>query len=78
MGNPSNWVSELRKVDFGLFEIFFEKSCIFGEKTKKKNLLILFASECPKTHPRHKLPLFLSHKPIKWVEMAKTRRTLSF
>ena len=50
---------------------FFEKSCIFGEKTKKKILLILFASECPKTHPRHELLLFLSYKPIQLVKMAK-------
>ena len=65
MGNPSNWVSELRKVDFGLFEIFFEKSCIFGEKTKKKFLLILFALECPETDMSHKLQLFLLYKLIK-------------
>ena len=51
--------------------IFFWKIIDFQAKTKKKFLLILFASECPETCPGHKFMLFLPHKPIQGVKMAK-------
>ena len=71
MGNPSNWIFELKKVDFGVFKKIFWKIIDFQAKTKKKILLILFASECPETCPGHKFMLFLPHKPIQRVKMAK-------
>ena len=66
MGNPSNWISELKYVDFGVFEIFFWKIIYFRWKNeKKKILLILFVPKRSKTDTRQNLLLFLPHKPIR-------------
>ena len=72
MVNPSNLIFELRNRDFGVFEIFFSKIIDLQGKNEKKNLLILFASECLKTCSGHKFILFLPHKPIQWDKMVKT------
>ena len=65
MGNPSNWISEPKKGDFSLFKKKFWKIMDFRWKPEKKNLLILFVPECPETHFRHNLKLFLPYTSIK-------------
>ena len=65
MGNPSNWISELKKVDFRIFQIFSENQGFFEKKRKKKVLLVLFVSEWTENRSRHTLQLFSSYKPIK-------------
>ena len=64
MGNPSDWISELKWEAFGVFEIFFWKIIDFRVKNEKKNFLIIFDSECPETDMSHKLLLFLLYKLI--------------
>ena len=34
MGNPLEWIPEVKKEVFRIFEIFFEKSWIFSEKNE--------------------------------------------
>ena len=65
MGNPSDWISELKWEAFGVFEIFFWKIIDFRVKNEKKIFLILYASERPETDMSHKLLLFLLYKLIK-------------
>ena len=45
MENPSNQVSELKKVDFKPFEIFFWKIMVFGGKNEKKIFINTFCPE---------------------------------
>ena len=71
MGNPSNWISELKTWDFWVLEIFFQKNHEFEAKNEKK-IINNFASECPKNCLGHKLMLFLPYQPFKGVETAKT------
>ena len=72
MASPSNWISGPKKVDFRHFEFFFRKIMVFQAKTKFFFLLILFVPECPETHSRHNLLLFLPYKPIKTGIQAET------
>ena len=65
MGNPSDWISELKWEAFGVFEKFFWKIIDFRVKNEKKKFLIIFDSECPETDMSHKLLLFLLYKLIK-------------
>ena len=72
MGNPSNWISELKKGDFWVFEDFFFQNHDFQAKNGKKYFSNKISSECPKTCSGHKFMLFLPYQPFKGVETAKT------
>ena len=62
--HPNGFLSP-KKAILAFSKKISEKSWIFGEKPKKKFLLILFVFKCPKTHFRHNLQLFLPYKSIK-------------
>ena len=70
MGNLSNWIFEVKKVDFRPLDFFPEKSWIFRQKTENIFLLILFVPKRPETHSRHDLLLFLPYKSIKMCKKA--------
>ena len=71
MGNPSNWISELKKGGFGLFEFFFEKSWIFSEKTEFFFYLYFLSRNVPKVIRDIISKYFYHTSPLKRVKKAK-------
>ena len=62
--HPTGFLSS-KKWILEFFKFFFGKSGFFREKTKKKNLLVLFVSEWTENRSRHTLQLVSSYEPIK-------------
>ena len=71
MGNSSNWISDLKKVDFRQFQFFFQKIMVFQGKNEIFFSLILFVPKPAETNFRHNLHIFLPYKPVKTYKKAE-------